>query len=148
MSEAALIVGAGEGLSASLARLFAAEGMQVAVAARNADKLAPLASAIGGHAFACDVVDADAVDRLFEDTVGAIGVPDVDRVRTLISLPDEVRRRWHGADITIDNDPIVADGEVELRHWVREQAVSRTEHRHGRLIERYRNATHSAHGQP
>ena len=33
--ERALIVGAGSGLSASLARLFAREGMQVALAARN-----------------------------------------------------------------------------------------------------------------
>jgi NAD(P)-dependent dehydrogenase (short-subunit alcohol dehydrogenase family) len=77
MSETALIVGAGAGLSASLARLFAAEGMQVAVAARNVDKLGPLAGEIGGHAFACDAVDAAAVDRLFDDTVAAIGVPDI-----------------------------------------------------------------------
>ncbi|MEQ8699306.1 MAG: SDR family NAD(P)-dependent oxidoreductase, partial [Bauldia litoralis] len=77
MSESALIVGAGAGLSASLARLFAAEGMAVAVASRNADKLAPLAGEIGGHAFACDVADAASVDRLFEQATGAIGAPDV-----------------------------------------------------------------------
>ena len=29
----------------------------------------------------------------------------------------------------------VADAEVELRRWVREQAVSRTRHRHGRLLD-------------
>jgi len=34
--ETALIVGAGEGLSASLARLFCREGLKVALAARNA----------------------------------------------------------------------------------------------------------------
>ena len=34
-TETALIVGAGKGLSASLARLFVAEGMQVALAARD-----------------------------------------------------------------------------------------------------------------
>ncbi len=38
--EIALIVGAGSGLSASLARLFAREGMAVGLAARNPDKLA------------------------------------------------------------------------------------------------------------
>ena len=37
-SEVALIVGAGPGISASCARLFAQEGMKVAVAARNPDK--------------------------------------------------------------------------------------------------------------
>ncbi len=77
MSESALIVGAGAGLSASLARLFAAEGMTVAVASRNADKLVPLAGEIGGHAFACDVADAASVDRLFEQATEAIGAPDV-----------------------------------------------------------------------
>ena len=41
-AEIALIVGAGSGLSASLARLFAKEGLRVAVAARDAAKLAPL----------------------------------------------------------------------------------------------------------
>ncbi len=77
MSESALIVGAGAGLSASLARLFAGDGMRVAVAARDAGKLAPLASEIGGSAFACDAADAESVDRLFADTVAAIGTPDI-----------------------------------------------------------------------
>ena len=36
--EVALIVGGGPGISASCARLFAAEGMKVAVAARTMDK--------------------------------------------------------------------------------------------------------------
>jgi NADP-dependent 3-hydroxy acid dehydrogenase YdfG len=40
--EIALIVGVGSGLSASLARLFAREGMTVALAARNTDKLTSL----------------------------------------------------------------------------------------------------------
>ena len=40
--ETALIVGAGRGLSASLARLFAGEGLRVALAARDAENLAPL----------------------------------------------------------------------------------------------------------
>ena len=39
----ALIVGAGSGLSASLARLFASNGMKVALAARSTEKLAALA---------------------------------------------------------------------------------------------------------
>ena len=39
----ALIVGVGPGLSASLARLFAKHGLQVALASRNPDKLQRLA---------------------------------------------------------------------------------------------------------
>ena len=61
----ALIVGAGSGLSASLARLFAAEGMKVALAAREAGKLAGLAKETGAEAFACDATQARDVDALF-----------------------------------------------------------------------------------
>ena len=42
--ESALIVGAGRGLSAALARRFAREGVALALAARNTDKLADLAA--------------------------------------------------------------------------------------------------------
>lgn len=75
--ETALIVGAGDGLSASVARLFAREGMRVALAARNAGKLAPLCGEIAARAFACDAADVDQVKRLFEEVEGQVGAPDV-----------------------------------------------------------------------
>jgi NAD(P)-dependent dehydrogenase (short-subunit alcohol dehydrogenase family) len=75
--ETALIVGAGSGLSASLARLLAGEGLRVALAARNTDKLAPLCAETGAKAFACDAVDASAVARLFTAVEAASGAPDV-----------------------------------------------------------------------
>ena len=75
--ETALIVGAGRGLSASLARLFTAEGLRVALAARDAEKLAPLCAETGARAFACDAVDPDQVARLFSAVEAAIGAPDV-----------------------------------------------------------------------
>jgi short-subunit dehydrogenase len=49
-TQTALIVGAGSGLSASLARLLAKEGFRVALAARSTEKLAPLAKEIQGMA--------------------------------------------------------------------------------------------------
>ena len=76
-TETALIVGAGPGLSASLARLFAAEGMQVAVAARNPDKLADLCSASGARAYACDATDTVQVDALFASVTADLGEPDI-----------------------------------------------------------------------
>jgi NAD(P)-dependent dehydrogenase (short-subunit alcohol dehydrogenase family) len=75
--EIALIVGAGSGLSASLARLFAREGMQVALAARSADKLAPLCAQTGARAYACDAADAAQVDGLFEAVSRDTGEPTV-----------------------------------------------------------------------
>lgn len=73
----ALIVGAGEGLSASLARLFAREGIKVALAARNAGKLAAICNETKAKAFACDAKQADAVEKLFADVDAAIGPPDI-----------------------------------------------------------------------
>jgi NAD(P)-dependent dehydrogenase (short-subunit alcohol dehydrogenase family) len=75
--ETALIVGAGDGLSASVARLFARERMRVALAARNAGKLALLCGEIAARAFACDAADADQVKHLFEEVEGQIGTPEV-----------------------------------------------------------------------
>jgi NAD(P)-dependent dehydrogenase (short-subunit alcohol dehydrogenase family) len=63
--ESLVIIGVGEGLSASLARLCAKQGMAVALAARNSGKLAPLARETGAEVYACDVADAGSVDRLF-----------------------------------------------------------------------------------
>ena len=75
--ETALIVGAGRGLSASLARLFAGQGLRVALAARDAEKLAPLCAETSAKAFACDAVEPDQVARLFSAVEAAIGAPDV-----------------------------------------------------------------------
>ncbi|MGD9885627.1 MAG: SDR family NAD(P)-dependent oxidoreductase [Reyranella sp.] len=96
----ALIVGTGPGLSASLARLFARNGLQVAVAARQTDKLAALAKETGATVHACNAADQKDVAGLFDalDTAGR--TPDVvvynasNRVRgPLVDLaPDDVRR--------------------------------------------------------
>jgi len=61
----ALIVGAGSGLSASLARRFAQEGLRVALAARTIEKLAPVLEETGAQAFACDATEPNAVAALF-----------------------------------------------------------------------------------
>jgi NAD(P)-dependent dehydrogenase (short-subunit alcohol dehydrogenase family) len=63
--ETALIVGAGSGLSASCARLFAREGMAVHLAARHPDKLAELCRETDATAHACDATDPSQVADLF-----------------------------------------------------------------------------------
>jgi len=75
--DVALIVGGGPGISASCARLFAKEGMRVAVAARDPDKpvLADLQSMHGVRRYACDAsVPAD-VELLFRNVAGDLGAP-------------------------------------------------------------------------
>jgi NAD(P)-dependent dehydrogenase (short-subunit alcohol dehydrogenase family) len=73
----ALIVGAGPGISASVARSLRAAGLTVGLAARNAVKLAPLAAEIGAATFAADAADPDAVARLFDEADAKIGAPDL-----------------------------------------------------------------------
>jgi NAD(P)-dependent dehydrogenase (short-subunit alcohol dehydrogenase family) len=75
--ETALIVGAGTGLSASLARLLARDGLRVALAARNSEKLAPLCAETGAKAFACEATDPGQVARMFSAVEAATGTPDV-----------------------------------------------------------------------
>ncbi|SFV09733.1 NADP-dependent 3-hydroxy acid dehydrogenase YdfG [Methylobacterium sp. 174MFSha1.1] len=73
----ALIVGAGAGISAALARLLAAEGLQVGLAARDAGKLADLAAETGAATFAADAADPQAVAALFAAVEARLGAPDV-----------------------------------------------------------------------
>jgi NAD(P)-dependent dehydrogenase (short-subunit alcohol dehydrogenase family) len=73
----ALIVGAGSGLSASVARLFRQHGMKIVLAARNTVKLKPLQDEIGATAFTCDATDIQQVRKLFEDASAKNGEPDV-----------------------------------------------------------------------
>src|SRR5688572_17527242 len=98
--ERVLIVGAGSGLSASLARLFAAEGMAVALAARRPDKLQALCAETGARAHACDAANQQDVQRLFAELEGSSGAPDAvvynasGRVRGAFAdlEPEDVRR--------------------------------------------------------
>jgi NAD(P)-dependent dehydrogenase (short-subunit alcohol dehydrogenase family) len=62
---AALIVGAGSGLSAAIARAFAAEGLRCVLAARRTDKLQSLCDEIGATSVQCDSAQADSVNALF-----------------------------------------------------------------------------------
>src|SRR4051812_31512672 len=73
----AVIVGAGTGLSASLARRFAREGFAVALAARTTEKLAPLVKETGAKAYSCDASDKDQVATLFASIDNDLGEPEV-----------------------------------------------------------------------
>jgi len=100
MSEIALIVGTGSGLSASLARLAAKDGMRVALAARRPEKLEGLAGETKARIYKCDASRREDVAALFGALRSDLGVPDLVvynpsyRVRgSLIELdPVEVER--------------------------------------------------------
>lgn len=101
-NDVALIVGVGKGLSASIARLCAREGMQVALAARKLEKLQALADETKSRTYYCDASEPSDVAKLFEQVSNEIGVPTLVvfnagmRARGLIAELDaeKVKRAW------------------------------------------------------
>ena len=90
--------------------------------------------------------DADPVDIAIAELAARVaGVPlttvvgpatrTVERVRVIGSVTDDELAACHAAGIEVDRTPVVADPMIELRRWVREQAISWTRHRHGRLLD-------------
>ena len=73
----ALIVGAGSGLSASLARALTREGLTVSLAARSTDDLASLVRETGARALPCDASQRADVERLFNALDAAAATPEV-----------------------------------------------------------------------
>jgi NAD(P)-dependent dehydrogenase (short-subunit alcohol dehydrogenase family) len=94
----ALIVGAGSGISASLARGLAAAGLRIGLAARNIEKLAPLAAETGAETFAVDASDPSGVARLFADADGRLGEPD--------AVLYNASARAHGAIAELDPEAV------------------------------------------
>ena len=77
MSESVLIVGAGSGLSTSLARLCNRNGMKVVLAARNIKKLDSLKEEINAETLSCDSGDIQSVNSLFQLIDKSIGTPNL-----------------------------------------------------------------------
>ncbi|MFS8100487.1 SDR family oxidoreductase [Lentzea alba] len=73
----ALITGASTGIGAAAARLFAAEGASVVLAARSEDKIAALAAEIGGVAVVTDVASDEDCARAVSVAVERFGRLDV-----------------------------------------------------------------------
>src|SRR6185369_8129023 len=72
-----LVVGAGVGLGAAFARVFRNDGFEVALAARDPAKLAPVCEETGAHAFACNATKEQDVLRLFDAVEKQHGLPQL-----------------------------------------------------------------------
>lgn len=97
----AVVIGAGSGLSASLARKLAAAGYQVTLAARNTDKLSGLIAETGASAVAMDASDPKDVAAFFA------GLPAAPRV---VIYNPSARMRGSIADL----DPESVRNSVEV----------------------------------
>ena len=77
MNDSVLIVGVGDGLSASLARLFSNQNMNVLLASRNIDKLKDLKEEINSTTYQCDSTNIESVSNLFLELDKTIGTPNL-----------------------------------------------------------------------
>ena len=127
----ALIVGVGSGLSASFARTFAKAGIKVAVAARRAAELGPLAKEVGGKGFTCDATKRADVVKLFAYGVEeAFGAPDV--------VVFNAGYRTRGPFIELDpaevEKTLIASAVRRLPGAAQEAAKRMLPHKHGAII--------------
>ncbi len=63
-------------------------------------------------------------------------LPNIERVRALSQPNEALLRAAHEQHVPLVQDPISADGRLELRLYLREQAISETQHRYGNLIQK------------
>jgi len=77
MSASALIIGAGSGLSAALARRCRDAGMDVALAARDGERAGTVAAETGATLHRCDASSIEDVARLFTTLDATTGTPEL-----------------------------------------------------------------------
>jgi RHH-type proline utilization regulon transcriptional repressor/proline dehydrogenase/delta 1-pyrroline-5-carboxylate dehydrogenase len=84
------------------------------------------------------LAEADDVGAVAETEVGLIarlGGERVERLRALVPISRELRAAAHAAGIVVLDAPVLAAGRLELRHYLREQSVSRVVHRYGSIMQ-------------
>jgi RHH-type proline utilization regulon transcriptional repressor/proline dehydrogenase/delta 1-pyrroline-5-carboxylate dehydrogenase len=93
----------------------------------SAEDVAAVRAAAGVAGVPVDVVETD------DDLRRRLRESRPERLRLLAPCAESVRTACHEADIAVDETPVTHHGRVELPCWLREQAISRTMHRHGRV---------------
>lgn len=86
----ALIIGAGSGISASVARALAAAGVRVGLAAREVRKLSALATEIGAETFTADATNLMDVVTLFDEMEGRLGPLEIVLYNAAARLPGAI----------------------------------------------------------
>ena len=80
------------------------------------------------------LVESLAADETSAEFAARLGSLKVDRVRVVGTSSQELRAVANEAGIHIADAPVTAEGRIELLHYLREQAISRTTHRYGNVL--------------
>ncbi len=78
-------------------------------------------------------VEVSAPPETDDELAARVASAGVERLRLLTTVSDAVLTACHDAGVTVDRTAVTHDASVELPCWLREQAISTTLHRHGRV---------------
>ena len=84
----------------------------------------------------CDVpiVESHAADETSQQLAARLASLGVQRLRVVGTCRDEFRTAANEAGVHVADDPVTAEGRIELLHYLREQAITRTTHRYGNVL--------------
>jgi ribitol 2-dehydrogenase len=101
-----IVTGASSGIGRAIARLFAAEGARLALAARSTEKLERLAVEIGGDplVLSVDLSHSSEVERMAEETIAHFGAVDVLMANAGVYVPGDAA----------DGDPVAWDNMIAV----------------------------------
>ena len=80
------------------------------------------------------LLESHSAEETAADFADRLGSLDVERVRVVGTCSRELRAAANEAGVHLADDPVTADGRIELLNYLREQAVTRTTHRHGNIL--------------
>ena len=80
------------------------------------------------------LIESLAIDETGAEFAARLAALDVQRVRVVGTYGSELRSAANEAGVHLADDPVTAEGRVELLHYLREQAVSRANHRYGNVL--------------
>ncbi|MBM3686154.1 MAG: aldehyde dehydrogenase family protein, partial [Actinobacteria bacterium] len=89
---------------------------------------------LAAHTTGTPVMWSDPLDETDEQLATRLPGLGAERLRLLADASPGLLAAAHDAGIAVDRQPVTDAGEVELPRWLKEQAISVTRHRHGRLL--------------
>ena len=84
----------------------------------------------------CNValIESRAADETAATFAARLDALAIQRVRVVGTCSHELRAAGNEAGVHIADDPVTAEGRIELLHYLREQTVTRTTHRYGNVL--------------